>query len=308
MTGNEPVRTVPPRVYGLIGVMVLFWAMNFVVVKIALREMQALELIAIRTTLAALLMLPIYFWWRGRLQTEPRPSESRFSSRWSKRDVPALIRLGIFGIAMNQMFFMYGLSRTTVSHSSLLIATTPLLVLIVAAVRGQERITRKKILGMTIAFAGVAALQLKSSATGGSLEGDALIMMGAILFAIFTVLGKEVAVRHGSIMVNTFAYVGGALCFAPVMVWHGLKHTFDGLSATTWASVLFMAIFPSVVCYLIYYYALSHISASRVSAFAYLQPLLATMMALPALGERLSGALVLGGLLVLTGVWLTERA
>jgi drug/metabolite transporter (DMT)-like permease len=68
-----------------------------------------------------------------------------------------------------------------------------------------------------------------------------------------------------------------------------------------------MAIFPSVVSYLIYYWALGHISASRVAAFSYLQPALATTMAVLALGERVSPAMVAGGAVIFSGVYITER-
>jgi drug/metabolite transporter (DMT)-like permease len=68
-----------------------------------------------------------------------------------------------------------------------------------------------------------------------------------------------------------------------------------------------MAIFPSVLGYLIYCYALTQMPASRVSAFAYLQPLLATILAVPMLGESVNGSLTGGGTLVLIGVYVTER-
>jgi drug/metabolite transporter (DMT)-like permease len=68
-----------------------------------------------------------------------------------------------------------------------------------------------------------------------------------------------------------------------------------------------MALFPSLVCYLIYYYALKFIAASRVSAFSYLQPLLATVMAVMVLGEEVTGGLAAGGALILSGVFVAER-
>jgi len=68
-----------------------------------------------------------------------------------------------------------------------------------------------------------------------------------------------------------------------------------------------MALFPSVICYLIYYHALTRISASRVSAFIYLEPVIATLMGVAFLGERISTSLVAGGTVIFTGVYLTER-
>jgi drug/metabolite transporter (DMT)-like permease len=295
LIGIAPVKTVPGRVYGLIIVMVLLWSVNFIVAKVALRELQPLVLSALRTTLAAMMILPIYLW-------------SKREQAWALRDVPVLVSLGVFGVALNQVLFVYGLSQTSVSHSSLVIALTPMLVLLIAAMIGQERVTLKKLFGMSVALAGVATLQLRGGSGAGNLIGDGLIFLAAITFAAFTVAGKDAATRHGSITVNTFAYVGGAIALAPVTLWHGVRYSFWNVSVLGWVSLIYMALFPSVICYLIYYHALSRIPASRVSAFAYLQPLFATMMALPILGENLSSGVVLGGLLVLAGVWLTERA
>jgi drug/metabolite transporter (DMT)-like permease len=107
--------------------------------------------------------------------------------------------------------------------------------------------------------------------------------------------------------VNTVAYLGGAAAMAPLTLSLAAGFPFGTVTARGWASLLYMALFPSMVCYLIYYYALTHIPASRLSAFSYLQPLLATLLALALLGERISGGLAAGGALVLAGVYLTER-
>jgi drug/metabolite transporter (DMT)-like permease len=68
-----------------------------------------------------------------------------------------------------------------------------------------------------------------------------------------------------------------------------------------------MAVVSSVLCYIIYYYALSHMAASRVSTVSYIQPLLATLLAIPMLGEYPSTSLMAGGALVFAGVFVAER-
>jgi drug/metabolite transporter (DMT)-like permease len=79
-------------------------------------------------------------------------------------------------------------------------------------------------------------------------------------------------------------------------------------SAEAWLSLIYMAVFAAVLAYLIYYYALTYLPASRVSAVSYLQPVVATLFAVGFLGERISAVLIIGGILVLTGVVITERA
>jgi drug/metabolite transporter (DMT)-like permease len=219
-----------------------------------------------------------------------------------------LIGLGLVGIAINQMLFVSGMALTTVAHAAITIGLTPMVVLMLAAAIGQERLSAARMAGMAVALAGVAVLQLApDNAKGASLLGDVLVFSGGFLFALFTVHSKAQATRIDGITLNTFAYVSGAAALLPVTVWLSLGHPFERVTGAAWLSLVYMAVGPSVVCYLIFYHALSHISASRVSAFAYLQPLIATVIAVPTLGEYPSGALLAGGILVLSGVCMAER-
>ena len=136
---------------------------------------------------------------------------------------------------------------------------------------------------------------------------DAITAVACVLFSLFAVYGKQAAERYSTVAVNGFAYVSGAALLAPIALWQARGFPFAHVSAAGWSSLVYMALFPSVICYLIYYHALTHISASRVSAFIYLEPLIATLMGVAFLGERITGALVAGGTVIFTGVYLTER-
>jgi drug/metabolite transporter (DMT)-like permease len=291
----------PPHklLYVLIALMVLCWAANYTVGKVVLREFPAVLLGCLRIILAALFIAPLYAWQQN-------------GRSWLNSDWRFLIVLGVFGVTLNQLFFVLGLSRTSVVHSVLIIAMTPIFVLMIAASIKQERITVRKAAGMLIAISGVAILNALPSSEppgrGPTLLGDFLVFLAASTFALFTVFGKHVSSRHSSITVNTFAYVSGALALTPLALWFGRDFPFGRVSMLGWISLAYMAFFPSVVCYLIYYYALTYIPASRVAAFNYLQPVLATLMAVVALGERVTWPLVAGGAVIFSGVYLTERA
>jgi len=298
-TGTAPGVSAGPRhtvLYILIAAMVFFWSANYIVGKIALREFPPLLLCGLRICLAGLFMLPLYA-----MQSRP--------ASWKRQDLPMLLFLGVCGVTANQLFFIIGLSRTSVVHSVLIIAMTPIFVLLIAAIIKQEEITVRKAAGMLIAVIGVGILNALPPSTGANatIAGDLFSVLAAVTFAMFTVLSKKVSLRHSSITVNTFAYVAGAIALAPVVIWRGRNFSFGEVSVTAWSSVLYMALFPSVICYLIYYYALSHISASRVSAFSYLQPVVATLLAALTLGERVTLPLVAGGAVIFSGVYLTER-
>jgi drug/metabolite transporter (DMT)-like permease len=112
--------------------------------------MPPLLIIGLRTILAGAVMLPIFL-------GTPRDQSQRLSL---KRDFWRLALLGVGGVTLNQLFFTLALERTSVAHGSLIIATTPVSILLIASLLGQERITPLKALGMALALASVLYIQL----------------------------------------------------------------------------------------------------------------------------------------------------
>jgi drug/metabolite transporter (DMT)-like permease len=285
--------------YALIFLMVAFWSGNYIAGKIALRELSPLLLAGFRIGLAGVTMLPLYLWERRTAPAQNRP----------RRDIVQLLALGMLGVTLNQFFFIIGLNRTSVAHAAILIGLTPILVLIIACLRGQERITPRKAVGMAIALAGVAVLKAfePAAGTGATWLGDFFIILTGLCFALFTVFGKEVTQQYSTITMNTYAYVGGGIALLPLTVWEAARQPLAHVSAGAWLAAIYMALFPSVVAYLIYYHALAHMPASRVSAFSYLQPVFASIMGVAFLGETLGAPVIAGGAVILTGVYLAER-
>ena len=290
--------------YTLISLMVVLWSANFIVAKVALREFPPLLLGVLRIGLAGVFLAPAYW----------RKARARGALFRPETDLALLVFLAACNVG-NQLWFLIGLNRTTVAHSALIIGIGPIFVLLIVASMGLERITLRKIAGMAIALGGVSMLVHQASAqaapktdsAAATLTGDAVTAVACVLFSLFAVYGKRATERHSTIAVNGFAYVSGAALLAPLMLWQGRDFQFAHVSAAGWGSLVYMALFPSVICYLIYYYALSRISASRVSAFIYLEPVIATVLAVAFLGERITAPLVAGGTVIFTGVYLTER-
>ena len=189
------------------------------------------------------------------------------------------------------------------------IAITPILVLIMAAAIGQERFTFAKIAGMVVAMSGVLALELSRGNEGIATPlGDFLAFLGTVSFSLYTVLGKTLATRYGSVPMNMLAYSIGTITLLPLSWRERATFHISQVSATAWWSLAYMTVFSSVIAYLVYYYALARMPASRLSAFTYAEPVLAAILGYWILGEPVTWILALGGLLVLAGVWVAERA
>lgn len=288
-----------PLLFALVILMTVGWSGNYVAGKIILREVPPLLLAGLRVTVAGAAMIPLYI-------RERRKHEDR----WTRADLPLLLLLGILGVALNQFCFVMGLSRTSAAHAAIFANMTPVIVLLLAVFQGLEKFTAPKVAGMAVALGGVVlleTLEAKPRSNGPSWTGDMLVLAGCFAFSLFTVLGKPAARRLSTVTVNTFAYVGGALAMSPVTLWQSAGFSFGRVSVLAWACLLYMALVSSVSCYLIFYYALAHMSPSRVSTFSYLQPPLAAGLAIVLLGEHVTLALVLCAAMILAGVYLTEQ-
>src|SRR5438309_2165090 len=124
--------------------MILSWGLNFVVGKIALREIPPLAVAALRTVIAGVFILPVFLW-----KTRGRPRS------WPARDVAALLMLGV-GLAVgNQVLFVIGLARTSVAHAAVAVALSPITALAIAALAGKERITGCDAASMLDAICGI---------------------------------------------------------------------------------------------------------------------------------------------------------
>jgi drug/metabolite transporter (DMT)-like permease len=288
-----------PGIYLLLAAMILLWSGNYIVAKIVLRTVPAILVIALRAVIAGVLIFPVYL------------RRLRESGTWPQgRDLGQLFVLGFCGIAMNQFCFVQGIGRTSVTHSAIIMSTSPVWVLLLASLLGMERVTIAKVSGMALAICGVLILQaFRSQYSGGSrptILGDLLVLACAVLLASMTVFTKRWKPGEGFAVVAV-GYIAAAITFAPVVWWQSQVFPLRFITPIMWGCILYMAALSSVVCYLIYNYALRHIAASRVAATQYMQPFLATVLAVMILGERLTAPILAAGGVIIAGVFVTER-
>lgn len=298
---GRPDRFVGWLLVVAVGAMTVFWAVNPVAGKLALRSFPAMLLISLRTMVAAVIVLVA-----ARLLGQ-RPLSVVERSDWR-----AVLPIGLFGQVGNQVAFLVGLSMTSVGHSAFLIALTPVWILLLAAARGIERIRAAKLAGMALAIAGVMWLATESARAGESggpsVLGDLITLASSWAFAGMAVFGKEYRSKYPTMTIPTVAYCAGAVALAPVVAWFWMRgFAFGEVGWGGWGMLLYLAAVPAVACYLIFYWALRFIDASRLGALAYLQPPIATATGVLVLAEPVTGTLLAAGALILVGVGLAER-
>ena len=294
-----------------VAAIIAIWAMNFIAAKVGVRYLPALTLAAFRVTVAAALMVPMYLAGMGR----PAFAEAAGARKrgFTARDLWAFAYLGFFSVVVNQLCFTVGLRYTSVSHAAVIVGMGPMYALALAVLMKLEKATRAKVAGMLIAFTGIAVLASDNlHSAHSSLMGDAITFCGSMGFAMYVVLGKRVAGRYDSLTMTAFNHFAGGLLVLPLAVrgaW-ALHKTGDlaRIPWQGWAAMLYMAVFASAVAYLLYFWLLRYLEASRLTAFTYALPIVATLMGILWLGEPASWTQAAGGVLALAGLYWVEAA
>ena len=286
------------QMHGLMLLATFCWAANIIAAKEALPGFGPLALAALRIVGAALLFA-ILFLARGK----------HLTFRLTARHWLVMTLLALSGVTFNQFFFIGGLARTSVAHAGLIVAVGPVMVLVLSCLMRLEALTVPKFVGMLISFGGVAVLTTGKAGQGNGAYwvGDVMLLAGSVVFAYYTILVKEVADQYDARTLNTLAFGVGTLLMVPFGTWWVLDVRWTAVSFHAWWGLAFMVVFGSVVPYLLFAIAMTELTASRVAAFSYVQPVIATGLGIWLLGERLTLKIVLGGTLILAGVYLTER-
>ncbi len=229
--------------------------------------------------------------------------------RVEKKDLPLIITCALFGVAINQMFFFMGLKYTTPINASLIMTTTPILVLLTSAIIIKEKITFKKMIG--IALGAIGAIILISlgkdlSFKQTQLFGDLMIFINAVSYGIYLVLVKKLMGRYHPITVVKWVFTFGIFMVFPFGIGDLMIVQWSDFTQVIWMAVAYVLICVTFLTYLLNAFALKVVNASVVSIYIYLQPLLATFIALMMENDELGVVKILAGVLIFSGVYLVS--
>ncbi len=225
------------------------------------------------------------------------------------RDLAAIALFSIFGVVINQVCFVEGLARTRTSHSSLINTSIPVATLLIAILAGRERATGRKLAGIALSLGGVLYLIGHSGASLSSdfVAGDLLTLANALSYSLFLVISKPILARHSSLAVTAELLCFGAAGIAALGLPQLASLDLSLVPRAVWAAAAFVVIFPTVAAYLLNAWALKRVDSSLVALFIYLQPLLASTVAVIYPGEALGPEVLAAGALVFAGVAVALR-
>ena len=274
-------------------VVALFWGGNFSVSKFAMTQLRPLSFSGFRFALAAVLLL---LWARRARVMTPLPRRTFWS----------LAGLGVLGNTFYQTVFMTGLSMTSATNSSMIVASLPVVVALLATLLGIERAGPATWLGVLLATAGVGLVVTARGVHFGaaSFRGDLLVMFAILCWACYTVGVRRVGAGVDPLQITVITTVAGTpgllLLGAPGL----LRQDWSAVSLGTWAALAYAALLALVLCYVLYNRAVQGIGTARTAIYNCLVPLVAmaiawfTLSEVPTAVQFVGVALVIGGVLV----------
>ncbi len=276
----------------------LIYALNYSIAKDLMPNfISPLGLVTLRITGALLL-----FW-----------SLSVFTKSESieKSDFKKLMILALFGVAINQVFFICGLNLTKPINSAIIMVSNPIAVIIFTLIVLKETITRNKIIGLALGVIGATTLLIfKSSGQfsigSDTIIGDLMTLVNSLSWAVFVVMAKPYMQKYHTVTVMKWIFLFGFIFVFPFGVFELIDTNWSSIPSHAYWAICFVVVATTFLAYLLNTFALKALSSSVVSMYIYLQPFLATVIAVILGKDMLTPVKLLSAFFIISGVYLVS--
>jgi drug/metabolite transporter (DMT)-like permease len=228
----------------------------------------------------------------------------------AKADRIRLLLCAVTGIAINQMFFLKGLSLTYPIHAALLLLITPILIVFIAAWILKERLGFLKIAGLALGIAGAAVLILAKGNSGEGdnvLLGDLFIIINAVFYTGYFVLVKPLMLKYNPIVILRWVFTIGLVLVLPFGWIEFTQIPWQRYTAIDFTSMALVAVTGTFLAYLFNLYGIKNLGASVAGFYIYTQPVFAVLIAMLVLHEQLEIYKIIAALLIFSGVYLANK-
>ncbi len=276
---------------------VLMWAVNFTVIKIALREFSPLGFNGLRLLFSGLLLIIVL-------------AASGEGLHLKKEDIWAALGLGIIGHTAYQLLFIHGLNWTKVSNTSIIMAMTPILIALLSTGLKHEKIHWAGWLGILMSLVGFYLVITKQGQafqlTWESVRGDFLIFAGNICWAAYTVFSRPYLERISPLKWTSLTLAFGTVFYIPFAARDIIKISWSEVSLQGWSFLFYSGVFAIAISYVIWYSSVKRIGNSKTAIYGNINVVFSVLIAYIFLSERITSLQIIGALVILAGVYLTR--
>ncbi len=225
-----------------------------------------------------------------------------------RKDYFTLIKCSFFGVAANMLLFFKGLAITTPINGAILMVCSPLFVGIFAFFILKEKVTANKIAGLVLGLLGAALLLLGPTLSFSSqtLQGDIMVMLNAIIYSYYLIIAKPLLHKYSPLTVIKWTFLFGGILVLPFGLPELQGVQWAQMPVNIWWCIVYLVAGATFLTYLLNGWALRHANSSLVGAYIYLQPILASVIAITLGKDELTPAKVLFSAMIFVGVYLVS--
>jgi drug/metabolite transporter (DMT)-like permease len=226
-----------------------------------------------------------------------------------KKDLAKMSWLALFGVVINQIFFICGLNITTPINSSIIMISNPVLVFLFSLFMLKERITVLQVSGLVLAISGALMLLLfRGNFEIGSrtMAGDLMTLVNSASWAIFIVSAKPIMVKYNTVTAMSWIFLFGSVYMMPIGLPAALDTDFSQFTTEAWTALLFIVIATTFFAYLLNLFGLQMLSSNTVAAYIYLQPFMASLFAIMVGEDTMTPTKIFSGILIISGLYLVN--
>ena len=275
----------------------LIYAINFTLAKDVMPEyIMPSGFILLRVSSAVFLFSIVYFLF--------------IREKIKKKDLVRLAVCGLFGVAVNQLFFFEGLNLTSPINASIIMTTNPIIVLVISFIFLKDKITGYKLFGVLLGIFGAWNLILNSnnmSFSSGSGLGDIFVLINATSYGLYLVLVKPLMSKYNPITILFIVFSFGLIFVFPFGYNELSLVDWTEIPNNIWFEIGFVVLFTTFFAYLLNAFALKNVSPNTVSIYIYLQPVLASFFAIYWGADELKEDKIIAALFIFAGVYLVSK-
>lgn len=271
---------------------VVVWGSNFVFGKILVQDFSPTLLTTLRLLFIVLFLVGL-------------SSYKTHFKRVNKKDLLTLIFLGVIGVFINQWSFFVGLQTADPTTSALILATTPILTGLLAAIFLHEKLTIRMLMGSIVAIIGIYFVVAKGNLSSLHIDKGLLwIVLTMVTFAIMIIMTRLLSQRIDPLTITLYSNIIGFIVSIPFVF---LLETPLRISSdlSDWTFLIGTAVVVHGIATLIWNNNIRHVDASKASILSNLEPFVAMIMGLIILYKPITGTEIVGSLFIVGGVVLS---